>query len=113
MNHNLIATVNIGDTPISNGRNLENTYGEGGLATLVNYLLKNSLVIAGIIFVVLIVVGGIGMIASAGKNDPKKAEASQKTITSAVIGFIVVFCAYFIIQIIEVLTGVKILDSGL
>lgn len=111
MNHNLIATVYIKDTPIGGTKGTLGNY--SNISQITNPLLKNSLTIAGIIFVALIIAGGIGMIASAGKNDPKKAEASQKTITSAIIGFIVVFCAYFIIQIIEVLTGVKILESGL
>jgi len=111
MNHNLISKVNIGDTPLGvDGRTLNNYT---SISQLVSPLLKNSLTIAGIIFLALILVGGIGMIASAGKNDPKKAEQSQKTITSAIIGFVVVFCAYFIIQLIEVLTGVDILKSSL
>jgi TRAP-type C4-dicarboxylate transport system permease small subunit len=111
MNHLLLASVNIGsETPLANNKTL-NFY--SNTSQIVSPLLKNFLTIAGIIFVILIIAGGIGMMASAGKNDPKKAEASQKTITSAIIGFVVVFCAYFIIQIIEVLTGVKILESGL
>jgi hypothetical protein len=111
MTHNLLAAVDIGkETPLAYGKSLDfysNT------SQIVNPLLKNFLTIAGIIFIALILVGGLGMIIGAGKNDPKKAEQSQKTLTSAVIGFVVVFCAYFIIQIIQVLTGVKILDSSL
>jgi Na+-driven multidrug efflux pump len=110
MNHNLIATVYIKDTPIGGTQGTLSSY--TNISQVTNPLLKNSLTIAGIIFVVLIIAGGIGMIASAGKNDPKKAEASQKTITSAIIGFVVVFCAYFIIQIIEVLTGANILGTS-
>jgi hypothetical protein len=112
MIHNLLAAVDIGkETTLGNGNKLGDTYAT--TAPLVNSLLKNSLTIAGIIFLALILVGGLGMIISAGNNDPKKAEQSQKTLTSAVIGFIVVFCAYFIIQIIQVLTGVEILNPSL
>jgi hypothetical protein len=111
MTHNLIAAVDIGkETPLKSGVPLESYK---SMSQIVNPLLKNSLTLAGIIFLALILIGGLGMIISAGKNDPKKAEQSQKTLTSAIIGFAVVFCAYFIIQIIQVLTGVKILDSGL
>lgn len=111
MNHLLLASVDIGkETPLKSGVALE-TY--ENTSQIINPLLKNSLVIAGIIFIALIIAGGIGMMASAGKNDPKKAEASQKTITSAIIGFVVVFCAYFIIQIIEVFTGVDITSPTL
>jgi len=77
---------------------------------LISSFLKNSLVIAGVILLGLILFGGVGMITSAGSGDSKKAEQSQKTITSAVIGFLIVFCAYFIIQIIETITGLNILN---
>lgn len=110
MSHNLIAQVPIGDTPLGNGAKLDSY---SSLSQIIGPLLKNSLTLAGIIFLALIIFGGIGMIASAGSGDQKKAEQSQKTITSAIIGFIVVFSAYFIIQIITVLTGVEILNSNL
>ncbi len=53
------------------------------------------------------------MIINAGSADSKKTAQAQQAISSALIGFAVVFSAYFIIQIISLVTGVKILDSGL
>lgn len=111
MNHHFIYAVDIGaETQLKDDVTLSSYT---SISQILSPLLKNSLTLAGIIFLALIVVGGIGMIASAGSGDQKKAEQSKKTITSAVIGFIVVFCAYFIIQIITVLTGVEILNSTL
>ncbi len=111
MSHNLIAAVDIGsETLLKEGVTL-NSY--TSFSQLLSPLLRNSLTIAGIIFLALILIGGIGMIAGAGNNDPKKTEQSKKTITSAIIGFIVVFSAYLIIQLIEVLTGLPILNSNL
>lgn len=81
------------------------------VSPLISSLLKNSLILAGIILLGLILFGGFGMIASAGSGDSKKAEQSKKTITSALIGFAIVFCAYFIIQIIETITGLNILNN--
>lgn len=108
----LLAQVQIGQN-LNNGagKSIGQTYTSFG--PLINAILKNSLTIAGIIFLALLIFGGIGMISSAGSSDSKKAAQSKQTITSALIGFIVVFSAYFIIQIITVITGVKILDSGL
>jgi len=110
---NLLAQVKIGE-------NLLDTIGENSIekkyttiGPLISSLLKNSLIIAGIILLGLILFGGFGMIASAGSGDSKKAEQSKKTVTSALIGFLVVFCAYFIIQIIETITGLDILKSTL
>lgn len=110
MNH-LLAKVEI-------GKNLLDTAGDNSIETryttvspLISSLLKNSLVIAGIILLGLILFGGFGMLASAGSGDSKKAEQSKKTITSAIIGFLIVFSAYFIIQIIETITGLNILNN--
>ena len=63
--------------------------------------------------IVLLIFGGISLIINAGSSDSKKAAQAQQTVSSALIGFAVVFSAYFIIQIISLITGVKILDSGL
>jgi len=51
------------------------------------------------------------IIANAGNAD-KTAEGS-KIITSAIMGLLVLFASYWIIQIIQVVTGVPILNSGL
>ena len=111
MNHNLIAVVNIGkETPLGGNNGTLDSY--SNFSQLIGPLLKNSLTVVGIIFLALIIFGGIGMIAGAGNNDPKKAEASKKTLTSAIIGFIIVFSSYLIIQIIEVITGLNILSPN-
>lgn len=110
MTRHLLATVNIGKNIIDNqGDSVGDNY--NSVAPLISSLLKYSLMIAGIILLGLIIFGGFSMIASAGSGDSKKAEQSKKTITSAVIGFLVVFCSYFIIQIIELLTGLNILNN--
>lgn len=110
MSHNLIAAVDIGgSTPLKDGVYLKSY---SNFSQIINPLLKNSLTLAGIIFLALIIFGGLGMIIGAGSNDSKKTEQSKKTITSAVIGFAVVICAYFIIQIIQVVTGLNILNPN-
>lgn len=99
--------VEIGRLPLGPGSTIENKYTNFGV--LVNLILKNSLTLAGIILLVLIIAGGIMFIAAAGSDDSKKMAAASSTVTSALIGFLVIFLSYFIIQIIEVLTGLKIL----
>ncbi len=103
----LISQVNIGDLPIDNGKPISNTYPDE--TTLVNIIVKNSLTLAGIIFLILIIAGGIMMIVSAGSSDQKQAATAKSMITNSLIGFLVIFLSYFIIQIIEVLTGLSIL----
>jgi len=76
-----------------------------GISLLVSLFLKISFVIAGVILLFYFILGGIGMISSAGKSDPKAAEQAKATITSAVIGFVVVFTAYWIVKLIGNLLG--------
>ena len=45
------------------------------------------------------------MISSAGESDPQKSEQAKKTITSAVIGFVIVFASYWIVKLISSLLG--------
>lgn len=83
------------------------------LATFISLILSNALVIAGIILLFLLIFGGISLIMGTGGGDPKKAQQGKQAITNALIGFAIVFLSYFIIQIIEVLTGLDILNPNL
>ena len=77
-----------------------------GVAGLVSLFLKIVFVLAGLILLFYFILGGWGIITSAGKSDPKAAEQAKATVTSAVIGFIVVFTAYWIVQLIGKLFGI-------
>ncbi|MCH7730558.1 hypothetical protein IID21_03470 [Patescibacteria group bacterium] len=80
-----------------------------GVGSLVSILVSNALILAGIIFLFILVGGGIAMIAGAGRNDPEQAAKGKQAATAAVIGFIIIFAAFWIIQIIELVTGIDIL----
>ena len=82
-------------------------------SALINVLLKNAFTLAGILFLILLIVGGLTYIINAGDGDSKKTAQGQQAIQAALIGFLVIFLSYFIIQIVEVITGVKIINSGL
>jgi hypothetical protein len=83
-----------------------------GFADLVSIILSNTMVIAGIILLFLLIFGGISMIMGAGQDNPEAAAKGKQAATSAVIGFIIIFAAYWIIQIIETVTGLNILNFG-
>jgi hypothetical protein len=89
------------------GSNISTNY--PNIGSLVAIILKNGLTVAGIILLGLIIFGGISYIMAAGEADQKKLAAATDTLTSAIIGFLVIFASYFIIQIIQVITGLKIL----
>lgn len=71
-----------------------------GVSWVVNLITRSSIILASIILLYFFILGGLGMISSAGKNDPQAAAQAKKTITSAVIGFLVVFLAYWIVKLL-------------
>ena len=85
----------------------------GTLADFFNMIVPNILLLAGIIFFVLLVVGGFMFIAGAGGGDANQTGKGQKAITYALIGFIIIFVSYWIIKIIETVTGINIFDPDL
>jgi hypothetical protein len=84
-----------------------------GFGKFASVILSNAVVIAAVILFLLLLFGGVMIIHGSSQNDPKAAAAGKQAATSAVIGFILVFAAYWIIQIIEVVTGVNILSPGI
>ncbi len=81
---------------------------QDGLFGILSVIINNIFVIATIILFIFIVVGGLGMILNAGNAE--KQQQGSKTITSALTGFLIIFASYWIIKIIEALTGFTILS---
>lgn len=77
------------------------------LFSIVSVILRNIYVIAAIILFVMILIGGLGMIISAG--DAEKQKQSSKTLGSAVTGFLILFLSYWILKLIQFLTGVQLI----
>jgi len=100
---------NIGDKLSFQGVSADTAYPDSGV--LVNNILPNIYIAAGLIIFIMIAIGGFMIITNAGK--PDKTADGNKIITSAIIGLVVLFASYWIIQIIQVITGVNILNSGL
>lgn len=89
-------------------------FGKGkGFADIASIALWNAIMVAGILMVLLILFGGISIIMSAGNSNSEGAAKGKQAATTGVIGFLIVFSAYWIIQIIELLTGLNILTPGL
>ncbi len=68
---------------------------------MVNLIVKVVFVGAGVVLFFMIVIAGFSMIG----GDSKDKDKAKTTMTSAAIGFIVMFAAYWIMQIIQILTG--------
>lgn len=81
----------------------------GTFGELINIIVKNAVVIAGVISFALLVFGGLGIIMGAGGGDPKRMQQGRKTIVGALGGLILVLTSVWIIQIIEAITGTSLL----
>jgi hypothetical protein len=96
--------VDIGSAFALNGSRFDS------IGSLVSVIVQNAFMVAGVIAFVLLVVGGFGIIASAG-GDSKSLEKGKQAITGAAIGLIVIIGSFWIIQILEVLTGQTLLPK--
>ncbi len=99
--------VEIGDTFVPAIKGFTN------LGFLVNVLLKNVLVVTGIIAFVGVVVAGFNVVQHAGAMEGEKAAQSKNALMTAIIGLVVVAGAYSIIQIVSTILGYNILNPKL
>lgn len=77
------------------------------ISGIINLLIPLAMTLAGLILFLMLIAGGFQMLTSA--SDPKAADAGKQRITTALIGFLIVFASYWIVQILEVVLGVNIL----
>jgi hypothetical protein len=96
--------IPIGTTLFGGASKFQSLDSIGGIISL---FLNGAFVLSGLILLFFFILGGIGMISSAGESDPQKAEQAKKTITSALIGFVIVFTSYWIVKLISSLLGVE------
>ncbi|KKS78250.1 MAG: hypothetical protein UV74_C0001G0097 [Candidatus Woesebacteria bacterium GW2011_GWB1_43_14] len=91
-------------TPAENIGNL------GGItvSSIVQWLITMALVVAGVIFFFMLVIGGIRWMIGGG--DKAGTENARNQITAALIGLIIVFSAWAIAMLIQNVFGVNILN---
>jgi hypothetical protein len=95
--------MKLGDQLLLRGdKKVSETYDTPG--KIVNLVVNNLFVLAGIVIFFLIIMAGLSYI----KDTEKGKEEAKNLATGAVIGFIVMFSAYWIVQIVQRVTGVHI-----
>ncbi len=93
-------------------KNFNSPFGkERTIGDLVSLFLNASFVIAGILVLVLFLVGGFSIIAGAGNENPEAAQKGKGAITAAITGFVIIFVAYWIVRIIEIMTGANFITN--
>jgi len=80
---------------------------EANLGDIINQLLPLVFVFAGLALFIFLIIGGFGLLTSGGS--PDKVKSAQGKITSAVIGFVIIFIAYWLVRILEIAFGLDLL----
>lgn len=99
----LAADINLGagSDMVVNANNLE-------LPKLISGFLSLILVVAGLVFFFILVVGGIKWILSGG--DKAHTEGARNQITAALVGLVIVFSAWAIAKLLQAFFGINILQ---
>jgi len=79
------------------------------IGSVFSALLPYFYLIAGLILFGAIIISGFKFLFSAG--DPKKTAEAKGCLTNAIIGFLVIFLSYWLIQIIQVIFHLNILGT--
>jgi len=107
----LLAAVKIGEElKLHPNVGIVNDVNFSSVGAFISSVLPNIYVLAGIILFVIIVIAGLMFIFNAGKGDEKAAETSKKALTAGIIGLVLIFASFWLIQIIEIVAGFKILN---
>jgi hypothetical protein len=85
--------------------------GELTIGGIVSAAIRLVLIIAALAFFFILVIGGIRWIASGG--DKANTETARNQITAALVGLVIVFAAWAILQLIKAFFGVDILELTL
>lgn len=83
------------------------------IGSLLNIFVRNIFTIGAIVFLVMFVIAGFKFIQKAGKLEPTEFNKVRDTMGAAVAGLIIMFVAYWLVVIIEKITGVSIFGSGI
>ena len=78
------------------------------LGDVTSTLLPYALTISGLILFSMLVFGGFTMLA--GATDKESQEKGKKMITSAFTGFVIIFLAYWLAQILQVIFKINIVS---
>ncbi len=106
---NLLSTVLAADTTID----IANPAGVGSptgftIESIVQWAITAIIVVAGLIFFFMLIIGGLRWVLSGG--DKAQTEAARGQITAALIGLVIIFSAWAIATLVSNVFGVNILN---
>ena len=94
------------DNPGGFGQGANSFGADPTLGQIVGTIVKYVMAFSGFILLILIIFGGFTLLTSAG--NPDKVKKGQSLLVSALIGFAIIFVAYWLMQIIEIIFGIRV-----
>ena len=86
------------------------TYGtDTTIGKIISDILPYIFWISGILILIYLIMGGFQLMLSAG--DPKKVQGAWGKITNAVIGFVIIFVAYWVTQLVGKVFNISIINT--
>jgi len=79
------------------------------LGEIVSGLLPYLFAGAGLLLLLYLLLGGFQLMTSGG--DPKKTQEAKGKITNALVGFIIVFVSYWLVQIVGTILGIETITN--
>lgn len=89
--------------------NFEFSGNKGNIGSIVSSLVNYLFPLAGLLLLLYLIFGGFSLMTSGG--DPKAVQAAKSKITNALIGFIIVFASYWIVQILGTILGIEVITN--
>lgn len=106
----MLSTVLAADINLRPGGEFTNL-GNVTITSIISALILLILIIAALVFFFMLVWGGIKYITSGG--DKAQTETARNQITSALIGLVIVFAAWAIINLINLFFGIDIFELNI
>ncbi len=80
---------------------------DGNIGDIINLLIPYIFTIAGLVLFIMLIMGGFGLLTSGG--NPDKVNAAKGKLTSALIGFVIIFVSYWLMKILEIIFGIDLI----
>lgn len=77
------------------------------LGGIISAVLPYIFVFSGLMLFLFLIFGGFQLLASGG--NPESVKSGQGKVTGALIGFIIIFVAYWLVEILQIVFGIDIL----
>lgn len=78
----------------------------GNLSKLLNQVLPTVMVVASLVCLAILLTGSFTYVTSSG--EPEKIKKARNTITYSIMGLILIFLSYLMVQVVSYITGITL-----